>query len=270
MKAISTKARAYFFLPKNASKELKAEKMLALLEVVEKEVAPVISACEDFDAATIKKMPWNQRRTIEQIKGLARQYLKDVRTFLMTGIMVPTKILSFHLKEAVCFTKGKPGKKYQFGRCFQLGRIVGNFIFVGQCLSIQMPDKTSLGYLIAEHESLFSGQKINSATTDKGYYSFRNEKLLVSKGVSEIGIQRPSNIKKNPPQPITEDRKEQLNNRRSGIEPLIGHLKQGGQLGRSRMKSDKTIECSGYTAVLGFNMRQLIRHQKGKYRDKAA
>jgi len=59
-------------------------------------------------------------------------------------------------------------------------------------------------------------------------------------------------------------------NRRSGIEPLIGHVKQGGQMGRSRMKSDNTIEASGYTSVLGFNLRQLIRHQKGKYDKKAA
>ena len=61
---------------------------------------------------------------------------------------------------------------------------------------------------------------------------------------------------------LFKEREEELINRRSGIEPLIGHLKQGWQMGRSRMKSDKTIEASGYAAVLGFNMRQLIRHYK--------
>ena len=52
---------------------------------------------------------------------------------------------------------------------------------------------------------------------------------------------------------------ETLNKRRAGIEPLIGHTKQGGQLGKSRMKNDRNIEASGYGAVLGFNLRQLIR-----------
>ncbi len=133
-----------------------------------------------------------------------------------------------------------------------------------------MPDKTSLEPMMQEHEKTFGKVEINSISTDKGYYSSKNEKMLVKKGVEEIGIQRPTNIKKSHPKPISKVCEERLINRRSGIEPLIGHIKHGGQMGRSRMKSDKTIEASGYTSVLGFNLRQLIRHQKGKYEKKAA
>ena len=133
-----------------------------------------------------------------------------------------------------------------------------------------MPDKTSLPLIMKEHEKTFDCEKINSVATDKGYYSKKNEKLLAKKGVSEIGIQRPHNIKKPLQKPLSQARAGELINRRSGIEPLIGHIKHGGQLGRSRMKSDKTIEASGYTSVLGFNMRQLIRHQNKKERKKAA
>lgn len=93
--------------------------------------------------------------------------------------------------------------------------------------------------------------------------------MLAKKDVAEIGIQRPKNLKKDS-KLISKEIEEKLVNRRSGIEPLIGHVKHGGQLGRSRMKSDETIESSGYTSVLGFNLRQLIRHQKGKYVKKAA
>ena len=102
------------------------------------------------------------------------------------------------------------------------------------------------------------------------YYSKANEKYLQGKGVTEIGIQRPNNIKTPPIKSISKEREEALVNRRSGIEPLIGHVKQGGQLGRSRMKSDKGIECSGYTAVLGFNMRQFIKGQTPPNQKKAA
>ena len=55
-----------------------------------------------------------------------------------------------------------------------------------------------------------------------------------------------------------------LVNRRSGIEPLIGHAKQSGQLGQSRMKTDETTLAAGYGAIGGFNLRQLIRHLLGK------
>lgn len=53
-------------------------------------------------------------------------------------------------------------------------------------------------------------------------------------------------------------------NRRSGIEPLIGHAKHGGQRGQSRMKQDETTLAAGYSAAGGFNLRQLVRHLLGK------
>lgn len=59
-----------------------------------------------------------------------------------------------------------------------------------------------------------------------------------------------------------------LHNRRAGIEPLIGHAKHGGQLGRSRIKSDGTTKSAGYAAVFGFNLRQLTRHIAGEVRPK--
>jgi transposase, IS5 family len=40
--------------------------------------------------------------------------------------------------------------------------------------------------------------------------------------------------------------------------------KQGGQLGRSRMKTDDTTLAAGYGAIGGFNLRQLIRHLLAK------
>jgi hypothetical protein len=261
IKKSGSKAREYFFLQKNSTKEMKDEKMLDLLDVVRKETKRVVEICEALSEKSIKKMKWNYARTIRQIREFAKQYLKDVKTFLKAGSIVPTKILSFHLQKVTCFTKRKLGKKYQFGRGFQLGRITGNFFFVAKCDNIQMPDKTSLPSVLKEHQNIFDHAQINSLSTDKGYYSKKNEKLLIEDGISEIGLQRPYNVKKSK-QSLSKKCEEKLINRRSGIEPLIGHIKQGGQLGRSRMKSDKAIEASGYTAVLGFNMRQLIRHQK--------
>jgi transposase, IS5 family len=262
LKKISAVAREYFFLPKNVTKDVKDEKLGSLLNVVCKETRQVISICESLSERTIKKMKWNVARTVRQIREIANQYFKDVRTFIRTGCMVTTKVLSFHLKNVGCFTKGKLGKKYQFGRGFQLGRITGNFFFVSKCNDIQMPDKTSLSSILEEHKNTFDKAKIKSVSTDKGYYSKKNEDLLIKNGVNDIGLQRPFNIKKSRENALTKSREEELINRRSGIEPLIGHVKHSWQLGRSRMKSDKTIESSGYASVLGFNLRQLVRHQK--------
>lgn len=84
--------------------------------------------------------------------------------------------------------------------------------------------------------------------------------------VLEIQLPRPDRTlnaaRETTPWPI----RKLLHNRRAGIEPLIGHTKQGGQLGRSRMKSDETTKSAGYTAVFGFNLRQLMRYLTGEVR----
>ena len=60
------------------------------------------------------------------------------------------------------------------------------------------------------------------------------------------------------------DEREKMTNRRAGIEPLIGHLKRGWQMGKSKMKYDETTKAAGYCAVLGLNLRQLMRNLAGE------
>lgn len=81
----------------------------------------------------------------------------------------------------------------------------------------------------------------------------------------DVAIQRPQRKLRDPPNnTITEERLTELINRRSGIEPLIGHMKKRWQLGRSRMKLDETTEASGFAAMLGFNLHQLLRNLGGQ------
>lgn len=265
LKKIKQKARAYFFRKKNADQTLKDKLLGQLLNTTAAEIRATVQACETLTARTLKKAKWNELRALKQLRQHAKQYLKDVRYFLKHGVMATGKALSFHLNEVTCFCKGKLGKRYEFGRAFQLARLTGNFLIVSQCTSVTMPDKKTLLNVICEHQSLFQNQALNSVATDKGYYSHRNLNCLIEHGVKQIGIQRPDNSTKPHHQGLSLDEQTVLNNRRAGIEPLIGHAKHKGQLGRSRMKSDKTTESSGYSAILGFNLRQLIRHSLGKY-----
>ncbi len=56
-----------------------------------------------------------------------------------------------------------------------------------------------------------------------------------------------------------------LHNRHAGIEPIIGHLKHGWQMGKSRMKSDATTLSAGCSSILGFNLRQLKKYFKSNF-----
>lgn len=184
---------------------------------------------------------------------------------LFEGI-VNTSISSLHAYEVGCFNKGKLNKGLQFGRAYQLGRIGGNFLFVGECTSTYMSDPQSLPAMINTHEQLFGKGLLASVATDKGYYALNNEQLLIEKGVLEIQLPRPDRTLNAARETTPWSIRQLLHNRRAGIEPLIGHAKQGGQLGRSRMKSDETTKSAGYSAVFGFNLRQLMRYLTGEVR----
>ena len=268
IKTIASKARACFFLPKKATKEDKSQRLSELLDIVSHPVCNVIHACHLVKAKTIEGLSWGAQRSIQQLEH-AMAYFVSVKQYVETGTASLEKRLSLHLEEVACFNKKKAHKKYEFGRAFQLGRLSkGNFLFVGKSNNVRMDDKKSFIPMLHEYENLFGKDALRSATTDKGYYSTKNVRALVKRGIEQIGIQVPGNTR-NKNIVLSEEELEQLSNRRAGIEPLIGHAKRGGQLGLSRMKNDRNTESAGYAAILGFNLRQtnraLLVKLKAKY-----
>lgn len=269
LKAIRTKAREYWFAPKNMDRESKNAIFQELHHLVKQELRPIVDLCESLDPSRLKRMPWNIRRAVGQINTYAWRYLLDVAHFVRKGQIKAGKVLSFHAQEIACISKGKAHKAHEFGRVIQLGRIKGNFLFVLECIDIHMSDKTSFPMFIEEHAKIFGQNKITSIATDKGYYSSKNKKAAKAAKIEEIGIQQPANLKVK----VSGDQmllQESLKDRRAGIEPLIGHAKHGGQLGKSRMKSDAATKAAAYGSVLGLNLRQMIRYQTGKVKTKAA
>ena len=209
-------------------------------------------------------MPWNIRRAWEQVTAHCSNLFLHVASFLCRRVVVPEKALSFHAQAVRCFNKGKAAHGLEFGRAFQLGRIGGNFLMVGACMSIRMEDKASVRPMIEPHQGLFGQGVLQSFGTDKGYYSQANHDYLCAvKGLKEFGLQQPG-LDIGSLAGREAEVRARLADRRAGIEPLIGHAKQGGQLGQSRMKTDDTTLAAGYSAIGGFNLRQLLRHLLGK------
>ena len=120
-----------------------------------------------------------------------------------------------------------------------------------------MSDKLFLEQLIQEHYAIFPGLYFRhlSVTADKGYYSYYNQCFIKEMTGNADGIQRPANVKDQ----VSGPQKQELFNRRAGIEPLIGHLKNNFGLGKSRMKSDRATHSAVYRSVTGFNLHQLVR-----------
>src|SRR5215510_695014 len=107
--------------------------------------------------------------------------------------------------------------------------------------------------MVAEHQRLFGKGTLRSCGADKGYYSAANREYLCAlPGLAEVGLQQPG-LELGTLSESERATRRRLANRRAGIEPLIGHAKQGGQLGHSRMKHDASTLAAGYAAIGGFN-----------------
>jgi hypothetical protein len=266
LREIKSKARSCFF---DKKKENKSNNLLNLWKITYDEVMKILKYTKTLTLCDINRFSWNSQRALAQLQEHAAIYLKDVTHYVINGTMKEGKALSFHLKEVSCFPKNTVGEVLKFGRRFQLGRLEGNFLLIKDSSNVREEDKKTLGEVINLHENLFGVSKLHSVATDKGYYSKENKDLLIAKNIVEIGLQQPRHSGSLPPD-IREELKTKLVNRRAGIEPLIGHCKHRGQLGQSRMKSDKTTLSASYSSVFSFNLRQITRNLMGKTTPQAA
>lgn len=256
MKRIKGIAKDYFF-----ARHKGEDKRETCLKQLWREVfANVIPVMKDSHYLLSEDMPQRLKNVVDLIQWKGFRYLEKVHAMLFEKETDKTPIYAFHLNEVSCFNKNKLNKKLEFGRSYQLGRIDGNFLYVGECASVRMADAASLKEMVHDHQTLFGEKALNSIATDCGYYSQENEQFLQKLGVKEIGLQRPNRYLNSSRVKLDFETQERLYNRRSGIEALISHAKHGGQLGRSRMKSDRTTLSAGYSSVLGFNLRQLMRY----------
>jgi hypothetical protein len=257
IKALRKKAMEYFFLAKTTAIEKKRAVFSEFHQLTKSTTKPLIKFCERLTEGQIKNLPWNIKRDVQVLRNKAWRYLLDVAHFARTSTLKTGKILSFHLDQVACIKKGKVGKPHEFGRAFQLGRVGGNFLIAFGSLDVRMNDKQSFIPVIEEHQSVFGADVLKEIGTDKGYYTAENIRDAKQRSINADGLQRPANIKKQPPQEVV----QLLRDRRAGVEPLIGHAKQFG-LGKSKMKSDGATLSSGYRSVMGFNLHQLTGHMR--------
>jgi hypothetical protein len=268
MRSIKGKLKEYLFRKPKKSDPVgglaKKKKSLQELAALAREEVDQIANLK-FKKEDLKKMPWNIRQTLERLQKCWVPFILGVYFFIENNRYDGKSPRSFHLEEISCFNKGKAtAKGVLFGRHFQLGRIGGNFLTVASCTHVRMEDKSSLKAVVKDHQNIFGPGKLKSIGTDKGYFSKKNLKFLGSIGLEEMCLQMPGFSVEMLTQESDRTNYRRLVDRRAGVEPLIGHTKHGGQLGKSRMKKDATSIAAGYGAVLGLNLRQMIRHAVGK------
>jgi IS5 family transposase len=158
------------------------------------------------------------------------------------------KLYSWHAPETECIGKGKAHKPYEFGCKVSIATTNrrskgGMFVLHAKALPGNPYDGHTLAEVIQETEAL-TGCSIERAYVDKGYRGHdapQPRRVFISgqkRGVHGII-------------------KRELR-RRSAIEPVIGHMKNDGHLGRNFLKGYAGDQANAVLTAVGHNFRLIL------------
>jgi transposase, IS5 family len=158
------------------------------------------------------------------------------------------KLYSFHAPEVECIGKGKASAPYEFGVKASIVTTNacapgGQFVLHAKALPGNPYDGHTLGSVIDATEKL-TGCAIERAYVDKGYrgHDTANPRRVFISGQKRgvFGII-----------------KRELR-RRSAIEPIIGHMKIDGHLGRCHLKGRDGDAANVILTAIGHNLRRVL------------
>lgn len=161
-------------------------------------------------------------------------------------------LYAWHAPEVECIGKGKARKAYEFGCKVSLATNLmpargGHFILHAQALHDNPFDGHTLANALDDMEKIV-GVKPLKAFVDKGYKGHKLDKTNCPTDIFITGAKRN----------VTPQIKREMK-RRAVIEPIIGHAKNDGLLGRNYLKGKHGDKINTTLAATGFNLRQLLR-----------
>jgi len=160
-----------------------------------------------------------------------------------------SKLYSWHAPETECIGKGKARTPYEFGVKVSLTTTNrrckgGQFILHAKALPGNPYDGHTLKPVIAETEAL----------TGRGI-----DRIYVDKGCRGHDAPRPSRVFKSGQRRGVHGQIKRELRRRSAIEPVIGHCKSDGHMGRNFLKGRLGDQINAVMSAVGYNMRLILK-----------
>jgi IS5 family transposase len=219
----------------------KAKQRVKIMKNLKTRLGRIIRICErEIIKQNIELSP-SQSTILSRAKSIhAQSVLKKKEK---DAYKEENKILySFHAPEVECIGKGKLNKPYEFGNKVGLavsGR--GNFVLGVKSFHSNPYDGHTLEQTIAEVKKL--SPDTNKVFVDQGYkgHNFKEKgKVYITKTKKSLSV---------------EDKK--MLKRRSSIEPIIGHLKNYGRMGRNHLKGVMGDIINPLISAVGLNLRRI-------------
>lgn len=195
-------------------------------------------------------------RELTKLNDTMDTLIDQIWYFVETGQVASKKIIHLGVKELYSIVRGKAGKRVEFGLKWGINRLGGGYL---QGFLIDggkhCSDKRFCLESISVHEESF-GEVPEFFGFDRGGYSGRNIKRVKRMGVANVGI-APSGKES---WEVSGDIKDAIIRERAQVEAGIGTIKSPVYgFNKPHAHSLESMKSYGHRAILGFNLRKLIR-----------
>ncbi len=184
-------------------------------------------------------------RLPEQARAKIQELLQRTGRILSQAPKDRNKLYALHAPEVECISKGKARMPYEFGVKVSVATTLKEGLVVGMR---SMPGNPYDGHTLAEtleQVGILTGtdRPPHTAIVDKGYRGVEVEGVRILRSGQRRGI--------------TSTLKAMIN-RRSAIEPAIGHMKMDGRLGRNPLKGQLGDAMHAVMCGAGHNLRLIL------------
>jgi IS5 family transposase len=210
-----------------------------------------------FMRVRLRRLIRDVRRKMERLPALSERLVKRLENALDRAWHIAHQkrgdqgyVYSWHAPEVECISKGKARARYEFGCKVSIATNLhpakgGHFILQARALHGNPYDGHTLKFALDDVRDLVGRSPLRVAV-DQGY---KGHRLVLPRTAIYITGQKRG---------VTEKIKRWLK-RRAVVEPIIGHAKNDGLLGRNWLKGRSGDRCNTLLAAAGLNLRQLLR-----------
>lgn len=228
-----------------------------------KEVKELRLACRHFRHA---KRKGKARRALKRLRTIAGILLRELQRKLPESILTrekecfsqyeqvlsqnpkdKDKIYSLHEPDVYCVGKGKDHKPYEYGRKASIVSTLDSKIIVGVESHDEHTHDSKTLKPVLDFANTMRKTPISTAVVDRGYRGCKRQ-VDAEVIIPNTPLKRDSKAQRN--------RKKELCRRRSGIEPIIGHLKHDFRLGRNWLKGSAGDSINLLMAATAWNLRK--------------
>ena len=211
-----------------------------------------------FMRVRLRRLIRDVRRKMERVPALSERTVKRLDSALDRAWRIAHQkrgdqgyVYSWHAPEVECISKGKARAPYEFGCKVSIATNLhpakgGHFVLQARALHGNPYDGHTLKAALDDIQNIV-GRSPLRAVLDQGY-----------KGHRLSGHPHTAVYITGQKRGVTDKIKRWLK-RRAVVEPVIGHAKNDGLLGRHWLKGRAGDSCNALLAAAGFNLRQLLR-----------